>query len=339
MVDTTNPTASATPAAEAPATIRLPEQEAADFQGFSTKDGERAATAPNSTPAKPAAHPTRVMDDATDEDTSDTPSDGSDDPKAQQRHRSAQARISKAVAAQRNAERERDMAFRHSTLLEQRIAALEARSGSPAPTGSASKGAAQTPDLDKEPVADDYEAGEFDPQYHRDLSVYTARKEFARLEKQRESRAGNEKQQATQAEFKSKLDKFITKGENDLGEDFRDVVTDSSLKITETLAQLLVDSDLGPQIAYAMALDPEQAAKVSAMSAARQAAWFGRQEAALSSGEGDASSEGTQTAAVKPSRAARPLRDIAHGAGAASPTSSATTDFAAFERLATTQKR
>lgn len=318
--------------------IRLPEQEAADFQGFSTKDGERAAPAakPAAAPvAKPASQEAPApADSTTNGETDDTLDDG--DPKAQQRHRSAQVRISKAVAAQRTAERERDLAFQHTTLLEQRLAALEAQMKGAAP---GVKPAAGTVDPDKEPVADDYEAGEFDPKYHRDLAAYAARQEFDRLERQRTANAGTEKQQATQAEFRGKLDKFFAKGENDIGEDFRDAVSDKSLKITETLAQLLVDSDVGPQIAYAMATDPEQAAKVSAMSAARQAAWFGRQEAELSSGEGDADGTATQASAVKPSRAARPLRDISHGAGSAAPVTPSTTDFAAFERMAMTPKR
>lgn len=64
--------------------------------------------------------------------------------------------------------------------------------------------------------------------------------------------------------------------------DFDTVARNPSLPITPTMAQAIWESDVGPEVLYHLGSNPQEAARISAMSVARQAAEVGRIEAALS---------------------------------------------------------
>jgi hypothetical protein len=63
--------------------------------------------------------------------------------------------------------------------------------------------------------------------------------------------------------------------------DFDSVVRDPSLPITPLMAEVIRESDLGPQVAYHLGTNRQEAARIASLSPARQAAELGRIEAAL----------------------------------------------------------
>jgi hypothetical protein len=64
--------------------------------------------------------------------------------------------------------------------------------------------------------------------------------------------------------------------------DFDSVTTNPDLKITPTMAEVIVESDIGPEVAYHLGTNPQEAARIAALPLARQAAELGRLEAKLS---------------------------------------------------------
>ncbi len=308
-----------------------PEADLASFKGFATKDGEVIAPKADKTADKPvktapAADKVAARADSSDDD---------DDSGADQRHKSAQDRINKAVGRQRAAERERDRLAAENATTKARIDALEARLNG----GSQQQQTQQRAKVDPNaPNPADYEYGEADIKFIRDLTAYEVRKELA-ADKETQSKSQQTQEQARQqAALIKARDKFLAAGETKYGADFEDLVTIDELKISPTLAQLLLDSDVGVDIAYELASDPDEAKKVSAMAPHRQAAWFGRKETEFSSESSDADEEDDNPSVVKTTKAPKPPTLKNRGGGSSQPISAATNDFAAFERMASKQK-
>lgn len=308
-----------------------PEDLAAGFQGFATKDGEiippkgeSAAPKTAKVAVKPAA---KTPGDA----AGDPEGDGAPDPD-QERHKSAQTRINKAVGKQRAAERESARLRDENTRLSARLDAIEARLNGE----SAGKKPKSDPNA---PQPDDYENGELDMQYIRDSARYEARKEFEAQNRKSTETQKSQEQAAQQREMQKRLDSFVQSG---LGkyDDFDEVVLDDGLNISQTLGELFLESEHGPDIAYAMASDPNEAKRVSAMTPSRQAAWFGQKEAELSSESSDAGDPPPEGGARTPKTTQAPPipKAKARGNGASQATSAATSDFAAFERMAMNPK-
>lgn len=306
------------------------------FAGFATKDGEveqppapAAKTGMQQQP-KPAAKAAKQAQGQEDGD------DGQqDDPK----HASADKRIGQAVGRQRAAERRADAAEARATATETRLAALEARL-----TGG---GKADT--APKAPDPKDYEGGEYDTKYLSDLVDFRVQQGIAKatqtVRTETQQSAATREQQERITAFSKARDEFAAKAV-EAYPDFEEVVFDDDNPVTQTLAELSMDSDHGARIMYELAQDPKEASRVSKLSASRQAAWFGRREAALDGspddtgadegGEGDGQEQSSSQSGPKSKVSkAPPVPEYnARGSGAVPKTSPATTDFAAFERMA-----
>jgi hypothetical protein len=63
--------------------------------------------------------------------------------------------------------------------------------------------------------------------------------------------------------------------------DFDTVALNPRLPVTPTMAQAIHESDLGPEVLYHLGSNPQEAARIAALSIPRQAAELGRIEAAL----------------------------------------------------------
>lgn len=239
-------------------------------------------------------------------------------------HKSAQERINKAVAKQRAAERRADAAEASIRAMEVRFAGLEARVNGTLPS------TAPKPDPNA-PNPDDYEFRDVDTRYLADLSRYEARKAIAEDRQQEQAVLTRRQQEAAAQQFQANLEALEAKGAA-LHEDFSDVVF-GDVPISKTIADLTFDSEHGPAIIYDLASNIEEAKKVSAMSPARQAAWFGRKEAERSSA--------TPGAGVTPkvSQAPRPLSMTARGSSGTQRIDASTTDFSAFERMVKQQRK
>lgn len=252
-----------------------------------------------------------------------------DDRRSAGNRKGADKRIAQAVGRQRQAERERDAATARVTSLETRLARLEQGGLTQAPRGgnnSQTSGEAQ-------PDPADYQYGELDTRYISDLSRYetlkTLREEDNRRARAQQETQNNESRQAMAVKFRE----FETEGLARY-DDFDVVVTQSANNgdwpLTPLLASLIIDSEHGPDIAYHLASDRKEAKRVAALTPAKQAAWFGQREAVLS-----AETPAAGNPALRVSRAPEAVRRQSRGSGSRQPPSADTTDFAAFERLAT----
>ena len=134
--------------------------------------------------------------------------------------------------------------------------------------------------------------------------------------------------------------------------DFDEVVTESRQldpsdpafwPLSREMGKLILASDVGADVAYHLASNPEEARKIFGKAPMEQAAYFGRLEATFEAtvpNPKDKQQTDGQHQVVKGPKAPTPIKQ-AKGSGGTTPVSSATTDFAAFERqaLASAQRR
>lgn len=326
------------------------QQEMDKFAGFAVKDGEvikPAAPAKQNANAKPLAGKAAVKaeDAAADADDDDAAQDG--------KHASANDRIGQAVGRQRAAERRATKAESELGTMKERLARLEGVAQGGALTANANK-SSKAP---KAPNPKDYEGGEYDTKYLSDLVDFRVDQKVAaatsKVTQDSRQEAATAEQQRQLAAFTKARDDFAAKASEDYP-DFEEVVFDNANPVSRVLADLSVDSEHGARILYELAEDHKEAVRVSKLSPARQAAWFGRQEAALEDssddtdagnddggdGEQERRSSARQSGPKTRVSKAPSVPDYnARGTGAVPKTNAATTDFAAFERMATPARK
>lgn len=258
-------------------------------------------------------------------------------------------RVKRAQEGRRRAEARAARAERRADALEARMAALETGGVKNVPlTGNKDE-----PKEDKEPDPTKFEFGEVDPKFVRALARWEVRQELAAASKTQETKQRTSAEDRAAAEFTAKKEAFEDAGLSSF-DDFQEVVMDTvglpksdpaAWPLSATVGRLLLESEFGPQIAYALASDPKEAKRVDKLTSAEQQRWFFRQEAKLEAeapkedGEQD-EAEGNKVAAreapkaaAKVTRAPPPPRRNNGGSGNKS-VNSATTDFAAFEAMA-----
>jgi hypothetical protein len=341
---------------DAVATEPTVEEQVNAFKSFSTVEGDvkddgkptGAAKAVEGKPAKPMADSELATDKTAAEETAETEVDnrtdeeraaeGDDDvedqpqqPKqtAAAKQRSAQERINKAVRAQRSAERRADEAMRRLDALEARLNGTATAATTTSAATSATEGA---------PDPSTFEFGELDAKYIRALARYEAKQEVA-AERAAQAKTQQTAEQArAQREFQTKADALAETGSAKY-EDFNEVVMEAAKAgewpMSETIGSLVLDSDVGADIAYHLATHPDEARKLFGKSPARQAADFGRLEAQFSSAtDADDSDEGESedkpVKVVKTSKAPAPPEKKARGTGTRTG-SPDTQSFAEFE--------
>lgn len=309
-----------------------PDQGGTNFEGFATKDGEiieQDGNPLNTSTVKPAAK--AAAKPAVNKE-------------ADAAKRDPQKRIDQAVAKQRAAERRADLA---EAAANSKVSALEARlarleSGGQRTNGVDNSAGANNLDAGA-PDPKRYEYGEVDAKFIRDSARYETKKEIEAERQRSQSTAQRDQQAAAAREKVATIDAWADKAPVDKYEDFQELVIEGGRNnewpLSETLGALLLDSPVGYDIAYALASDPKEAVRISKLSAARQAAWFGTEEARLTDEAGAQARNGTGGN----SRAANPVRisqapavpkHQAKGGGNAEPPSASTTSFADFEKLA-----
>ncbi|MEO8128355.1 MAG: hypothetical protein ABI822_14740 [Bryobacteraceae bacterium] len=258
---------------------------------------------------------------------------GEDPPK-----KTAQERINEITRARREAERATETEKRRADAAEQRARDLETRLNAPPKKDEAAKKA----DVEDDPTApkpDDYEYGELDSRYIRAIAGHEAERKFAELRsadtQEREQRALQEKQSAAREQFEVMISSGAKKHE-----DFYEKVVigseSGSWPLSETLGELIMESDAGNDIAYHLATNPEEADRVYRSSPVEQARYFGRMESKFSAGQAAASGDASGKSAPRTPKAPPPV-DTARGAGGQFHATADTDDFAAFEARATTK--
>lgn len=257
-------------------------------------------------------------------------------------------RVKRAQEGRRRAEARAAASDRRAADLERRLTALEA-GGKATLTGDTSKSTTDT--SDKEPDPKDFEFGEVDAKFIRALARYAAKQVTAESAQTQQEKSRTSEQERAQAEYAVKREAFEEAGLEQF-EDFQEVVLDTvglpesdpaAWPLSAVLRDLLLSSDQGQAIIYQLASDPKEARRIDKLSAAQQAAWFGRQEAKFETNGKGKESEGASRQETKEtpvprtvSRAPVPPQRRNNGQGGNKSVSAATTDFRAFEALANT---
>ena len=300
------------------------EQHAATFFGGSIEeDGtETTIEAPTIPDPVPAA--------ATPAAAAATPDDSQDDEAApHEKPRSAQERINQAIGKQRAAERLTVAEKAKSDALEARIAALEG--------GLTQKPTAATVDTNA-PDPANYQYAELDSKYIAALAGYEVRKELAADRAQIRADQETKSRQDQASAFEKTVADFTTTGAQKYP-DFADTVIASAAAgdwpLSDALGQLLMESEHGADIAYALATDHAEAQRINSLTPERQAVWFGRQEGKYAS----ASPGDERKPAPTVTQAPAPLASRVRPGGSPNPVTADTSDFAAFEAMANSKRR
>jgi hypothetical protein len=223
-------------------------------------------------------------------------------------------------------QRERaEAAEARAAALEARIAALEAGK-KPDDTPDLTKGPIGVKNSDiKEPDPSNYDYGDLDPRYIADLADFKAEQKIAAL---RQEMQATEQQKAAMREaeqIKTRAEQTAQVGSERYA-DFNEVVIEGAEEgewpLTQPMLEAALDSDKGADILYYLASNPKEAEQVANMDMRQLDRWVGRMEAQFD-----------RPAPRKVSKAPPPVNS-ARGSGGKFTANPATSDFAAFERLA-----
>lgn len=298
------------------------ELNAAEMATFLTGDAPETPEKP-AQEAPEAAEDEEEGDETEEQDTSEDESDDQDAETGENDEESEQKPRRRTGAARYRQQRERaEAAEARAAALEARLAALE----------RGEKPEALTPDAKNEtqseigaPDPAKYQYGDLDPQYISDLADFKAEQKVAKL---RQELLATEQQKAAQREAEVIRDRALQTAQvgSERYADFNEVVIEGAEEgewpLTEPMLQAALDSDKGADILYYLATNVEEAEEVAAMSIRQLDRWIGRMEAKLAT-----------PPAKKVSKAPPPVSS-ARGSGGKYTADPATSDFAAFERLA-----
>lgn len=174
-----------------------------------------------------------------------------------------QKRIDRAVRQKYEAEA-------RTKMLEERLAALEQR-GQPAPIPR------QVID-DTEPTIDKFD--NFD-QYVAAKAEYIAKRQIEATLSERERRQAAEREAAERTKTVDSWTKRVAAATAEMP-DFEDVLASSDVPMTPPMQQAIMESDVGPKLAYYLANNPEEAEKIATMSPVGAIRALGRIEERLS---------------------------------------------------------
>jgi hypothetical protein len=264
-----------------------------------------------------------------------------------------QHRINDLTKARRTAERllaeERAARTAERQSFERRLETLEGRPL----TAANGKGKA---DPNVTPNPKDFEFGELDAGYITALARFEARQELAAERQTNKTKQQTEADAQRVQEFREKVETLTEKGA-DKYEDFDEVVNQTrSLPASDpdfwplsaVMGELILDSDVGPDIAYHLASHPKEARQIFSLPPTKQAAYFGRLEAKFSSTSDatladpkkkPAAGQAALKVASAATKAPAPPAQRVAGQGAKTNASPETKNFAEFERLAAAKRK
>jgi len=137
-----------------------------------------------------------------------------------------------------------------------------------------------------------------DEQYLTDPDAYQADLTAHRMRTLRQEDVSEDAQTARQDAAAARAEAFHARAESFREEvpDFDQVAFGNQTTITQSMAELIAESDMGPQVAYFMGKNPAEARAIAAMSKTHQAIAIGRLEGRLES-QGKAPRKVTQAPA------------------------------------------
>lgn len=157
-----------------------------------------------------------------------------------------QKRIDRAVRQKYEAEA-------RAKMLEERVAAMESRQFAPAP---------QRQTQDNEPTIDKFD--NFD-EYVAAKAEYIAGKKIEATLTEREKRQQAEYEAAERRKTADSWSKRVAAATAEMP-DFEEVLASSDVPMTPPMQQAIMESDIGPKLAYYLANHPDEAEQIAAMS-------------------------------------------------------------------------
>jgi hypothetical protein len=282
----------------------------AAFEAEVSGGGEKAAAEATPAPASEAAEETKSGEG---ELEAAPAADGAPPKKVQ----TAQERINELTRARREAERKAED-------LQRQLEELR-RPPKEAPAEPV------TEEVKGPPKPEDFEFGELDSAYIAAVVDYNMDRRLAEFSERQE-------QARQQATVQSKFQSTVERGRGKY-DDFEEKVVrgaqDGAWPLSEALGVLLVESEVGEDIAYHLATNPDEAAQVYSQAPMEQARYFGRLEAKFSAARAAATGgESAVTPATAKAPQAPPPVTLARGSGGRFQATAASDDFAAFEASA-----
>jgi hypothetical protein len=254
--------------------------------------------------------------------------------------KSAQERINEAVKKQRAAERALEAERSSNKTILDRLERLE-KGGAPAPLTNANVSARSAADASA-PDPSKYQYGDLDPRFIADVARHEAKVLLDADKAERENARRAEAQAQAKAQFDTALAKATVIGVAAYP-DFQELVIDGAKDwdLSQTVGELAFESEVGPHILYHLATNADESKALAKQSPAKQAAWFGKMEAYFASkapAPSAAAANGNAPRGAQP--VARPTQAPpvperrVRGGGNPNPVTPDTTDFSAFEQLA-----
>lgn len=200
-------------------------------------------------------------------------------PKEPEIPKGVQRRIDRAVRQKYEAEA-------RVKLLEERLNAFEQRQVAPTP----SKSDDSAPTIDKFDNFDDYVAAK---------AEYIAKKQIESTLTEREKRQVAEREETARKQTVESWSKRVAQATAEMP-DFEDVLSSSDVPMTSVMQDAIMESDIGPKLAYYLASNPDEASKISQLSPIRAIAALGRLEERLEN----------QKPAVKATSAPPPVQPV-----------------------------
>lgn len=197
--------------------------------------------------------------------SNDEPSEeeAGEDSAAPARKRGAAKRIDELTANWRNTERDRDY-WRE-------LAMQHLKPGEKAPE-------VQQPQPEPPPKEDDFATYD---EFLRATARWEVKQELAQERQRQQEEAKRTRQQETHQQrvqsFQQRAAEFAAEHP-----DFQAVITNPSLPVTEAMNEAILDSDMGPQVAYHLGQHPDEAARIAQLSPYAAAREIGKLEHRLS---------------------------------------------------------
>jgi hypothetical protein len=202
----------------------------------------------------------QVEDSAPSDDSADTAAE----PEAK-KAKGVQKRIDELTANWRSTERDRDY---------WRELAMQHLKGDGQPAQPQ-----QAPQTQAEPAPKEEDFASYDD-FLRATARWEVKQELAQERQRQQEEAKQREQQQT---YQQRVQSFQQRMQTFAAEhpDFQQVALNPSVPITDAMQEAILDSDMGPQVAYHLGQHPEEAARIARMSPYAAAREIGRIEARL----------------------------------------------------------
>lgn len=218
-------------------------------------------SSPSDSATNPVLNPAQV-DQRQDEVAAKPDEVVEDKPKEPDVPKGVQKRIDRAVRAKYEAEA-------RAKVLEERLAALEQRQYAQPTQQSSIK--------DSEPTIDKFDS--FD-EYVAAKAAYIAKQQIESTLTEREKRESAAREATERQKTVESWEKRVAQATAEMP-DFEDVIASSEVPMTGPMQQVIMESDIGPKLAYHLANNPDEATKIAQMSPIRAIAALGRLEERL----------------------------------------------------------